>query len=82
MTKISGPIVSSSIAERKPPWTMPIGLRNSGLPSKPSSISPAAVSREISRQPSNFALGGAVSLSNIVPVMIAIPVRSPHNTHA
>src|SRR5690606_23288718 len=58
----AGPMVSSSIADRKPPWMLPAGLVNSGLPSNSASRVPAAASTLRIVMPSVRAAAGWGSL--------------------
>src|SRR5437899_9710196 len=76
MTKTAGPMVSSSIAERIPPWTKPAGLRNSSLPSKPILIHPSLGLASSRRQPSSLDDGGAVRSSSAVLIMGKPPFAS------
>src|ERR1700710_238953 len=62
-------MVSSSIAERMPPWTKPAGLQKSFLPSKPIRTQPSFGRASIRCQPSSFDDGGAVKLSRAVAIM-------------
>src|SRR5579863_5800092 len=55
----AGPSVSSSIAARKPPCTLPIGLAKPTWASKLTSISPRSGATHDSCQPSRAAAGGA-----------------------
>src|SRR5581483_650268 len=66
VTNTAGPIVSSSMAERMPPWMKPAGLQNSALPSKPTFSQPSHGGESSSRQPSNLADGGMTMSSSAV----------------
>jgi hypothetical protein len=54
----AGPSVSSSIAAKNPPWTLPIGLVNSWPAAKRTSISPCSGTTETSSHPNVAAAGG------------------------
>lgn len=55
----AGPSVSSSMAARNPPCTLPIGLAKPARASKKTSISPLSGATQDSSQPSVAAAGGA-----------------------
>src|SRR5438132_10604975 len=69
MTKTAGPMVSSSIAERIPPWTKPAGLQNSFLPSNPILIQPSLGLASSRCQPSSLDDGGAARSSSAVLII-------------
>src|ERR1700722_14096654 len=59
-------MLSSSMAERMPPWMKPAGLQKSVLPSKPTFSQPSHGRASSSRQPSSLADGGAGISSSTV----------------
>src|SRR3990170_4775488 len=77
MPNRAGPCVSSSIAARKPPWTVPPGLRKRSSAVKPISIVPAAGSIARSVQPSSLADGGASKRSKTEGVRAATSITFP-----
>jgi hypothetical protein len=82
----AGPSVSSSIAARKPPCTVPAGLTNSGRAWNETSIVPRSGSTATNSHPSAAAAGGAgalpawMSQNNIptLPTSVAIHPLNPH----
>src|SRR5215510_9916399 len=71
MIHAAGPMQSSSMAVKNPPWTKPAGLRNSGLASKPILTQPLAASWASRCQPSRAADGEEGTGNDTAAVMVA-----------